>query len=86
MSGTRLIAEGPNFRTFKVQRIIENSPAIDARLREGDEIFKINGTSAAQLTLERIRQMFKQAGRSYVLSVKRGDKVIQTKIKLRRLI
>jgi hypothetical protein len=85
MSGTRLIAGDSKFKTFKVQRIIENSPAIDAGLREGDVIFKIDGSPAAKLTLERMRQMFKQPGRSYVLSVKRGDEVIQTKIKLRRL-
>jgi Aspartyl protease/PDZ domain len=86
MSGMRLISGDSKFKTFKVQRIIENSPAIDAGLREGDVIFKIDGSPAAKLTLERMRQMFKQPGRSYVLSVKRGDEVIQTKIKLRRLI
>ena len=86
MSGMRLITPDPKFKTFKIQRIVENSPAIDAGLREGDVIFKIDGSPAAKLTLERMRQMFKQEGRSYVLSVKRGDEVIQTKIKLRRLI
>ena len=35
MSGTRLISGDPKFNTFKVQHIIENSPASDAGLREG---------------------------------------------------
>ena len=86
MSGMRIITPDPKFKTFKIQRIVENSPAIDAGLREGDVIFRIDGSPAAKLTLERMRQMFKQEGRSYLLTVKRGDEVIQTKIKLRSLI
>ena len=69
-----------------VEQVAPGGPSAKAGLREGDVIFKIDGSPAAKFTLERMRQMFKQPGRSYVLSVKRGDDVIQTKIKLRRLI
>lgn len=86
MSGMLLIAEGTDFKTFKVRRIIENSPATAAGLLEGDIISAVDGKPASNLTLEHVRQMFKQQGRSYWLIIKRDRQKIQTKIKLRRLI
>ncbi len=86
MSGILLIAEGADFRTFKVKKVIEDSPAIAAGLREGDIISAIDNKSASNLTLEQVRQMFKQKGSSYRLTVERSEQKIQTKIKLRRLI
>ncbi len=86
MTGIRLIAEGPDFRSFKVHRIIAASPAFKAGLQEGDLIVAINDQPTAKLTLEEVQQMFRLDGRSYRLSIKRGNKVFQTKIKLMRLI
>jgi len=86
MSGILLIAEGTDFRTFKVKQIIEGSPAIAAGLREGDIISAVDNKPAANFTLEQIRRMFKQKGRSYQLTVERDKQKIQTKIKLRKLI
>ena len=86
MSGMLLIAEGTNFRTFKVRRTIENSPATLAGLREGDVISLIDGRSTSNLTLEEVRRMLKQKGRNYRLTVERDGQQIQTKIKLRRVI
>lgn len=86
MSGMLLIAEGTDFKTFKIKRTIENSPAIAAGLREGDIISAVDGKSVSNLTLEQLRRMFKQNGRSYRLTVEREGQKIQTKIKLRRLI
>jgi membrane-associated protease RseP (regulator of RpoE activity) len=86
MSGVLLIAEGNDFKILKVKQLIENSPATDAGLRAGDVISTVNGRPAAKLTLERVRQMFKKEGQSYLLSIKRGDEKMQTRIRLRRLI
>jgi membrane-associated protease RseP (regulator of RpoE activity) len=86
MSGVLLTAEGTDFKIFKVRQLIENSPATVAGLREGDVISAVNGKAASKLTLEQVRQMFKKEGRSYLLSIKRGDEKIQTRIRLRRLI
>ncbi len=86
MSGMLLIDEGTDFKTFKIRRMIENSSATAAGLREGDIISAIDGKPTSNLTLEQVRQMFKQKGRSYRLTVERGEQKIQTKIKLRRLI
>lgn len=86
MSGLLLIQEETDPRTFKVRGIIENSPATAAGVREGDVISAVDGKSTSTLTLEQLRRMFKQRGRSYrVMSVREGRK-IQTRIKLKRLI
>ena len=86
MSGMLLIVEAGDFKTFKVKQIIEGSAATMAGLREGDIISAVDGKSASNLTLEQVRQMFKQKGRSYRLTVERGEQNIQIKIKLKRLI
>ncbi len=86
MSGILLIAEGTDFKTIKVRRTIENSPATLAGLREGDIISAVDGKLTSNLMLEQVRQMFKQKGRSYRLTIERGEQKIQTKIKLRKLI
>lgn len=86
MSGLLLIAEGEDFKILKVRRLVEDSPATQAGLREGDFISAVNGTVASKLSLERVRAMFKQAGQSYLLSIERGEERMQIRIRLRRLI
>lgn len=81
MSGMLLVVEGTGFR---VKQVIENSPATAAGLREGDLITVVDGRAA--LTLEDLRQMFMRIKRSYRLTFKRGDKRMQTRIRLTRLI
>ena len=66
-----LIAEGTDFKIFKVRRTIENSPATVAGLREGDIVSIIDGKPTSNLTLEQVRKMFKQKGRTYRLTVER---------------
>jgi hypothetical protein len=86
MSGLFLIAEGPDFRTFRVQSVMPGSPAADAGLKRGDIITAINDRSAQELTLEQVRSMFKQVDEEYRLDVKRGEQALQLVIKTRRLI
>ncbi len=84
MSG--ILLEGKDFKIIKVRRIIEHSPATAAGLREGDAISAVDGKPISTLTLEQVRRMFKQKGRSYRIIINRDGQNIQTKIKLRRLI
>jgi len=86
MSGIRIRAEGADLKQLRVVRLVENSPAIEAGLREGDLISAINGRPAADLSLNEISQMFKQAGREFVLDIIRGAEQRQVTLKLRRLI
>jgi len=86
MSGIRIRAEGADLKQLKVIRLVENSPAIEAGLRERDLISAIDGRPTAELSLTEISQMFKQEGREYLLDVIRGEEKKQVKLKLRRLI
>ena len=85
-SGLYVTAEGKDFRTFKVYKVVFGSPADGAGLREGDQILAINDQLAAKFTLEQIRQMFRQEGKEYSIRALRGDNIVQTKFTTRRLI
>jgi hypothetical protein len=86
MSGIRLGAEGEAFKTLSVRKVVENSPATEAGLREGDVISAINGRPATELSLDEIRTMFRQDGKEYLLEIIRGVEKIQLKLKLRKLV
>ena len=49
MSGIRIISEGENFRNQKVFRLIKDSPATRAGLKERDEIIRVDGCSVSGL-------------------------------------
>ena len=52
-------AEGENLKIFRVKRVAENSPAFEARVRQGDVISAVDGNPASVLSLSQINQMFK---------------------------
>ena len=86
MSGLYVTAEGKDFRTFKVYKVVINSPADAAGVHEGDQIWAINNQPASKFTLEQIRQMFRQDGKEYSLGILRGENMVQTKLTTRRMI
>jgi hypothetical protein len=85
MSGIGLRAEGENFSIIKIHRVLEDSPAAEAGLREGDVIVAIGGQPVSSLSLDQLYRMFKQEGREYDLSIMRGGKRLQVRLRLRRL-
>ncbi len=84
MSGAVVIASGTDFRTIKVYKTFENTPATEAGLREGDVITAVNEKRVAELDLERVRQMFKSRGQEYHLIVERGEQTLQIAIRTRK--
>lgn len=86
MSGIVLTAEGVKLDAFTIFYITENSPASEAGLRVGDVITAIDDKPSSALALDDVREMFKQNGREYLLSITRGEQAAQIKIKLRSLI
>ena len=84
MSGLEVVADGDDYSIMLIDDIEPNSPAAEAGIEGGDVITAIDGRPAKEFTLDQIRQMFKQDGREYLLSLKRNEKTLQAKIKLRR--
>ena len=87
MSGIALTAEkNGGQKLFRIRQVVPNTPASEAGLQADDLITAIDGLPAANFTEAGIERMFKQAEREFALTIKRGEKVIQVKLKLRRLI
>jgi hypothetical protein len=86
MSGLSLSVQGQDFEIIKVSHVQSDSPAFEAGLKEGDIIETIDSKPAADFGLQHIELMFKQDGQEYRVGVKRGDALIQFRMKVRRLI
>jgi len=86
MSGILLTTEGSDLKTLRIKRTIEDSPAAQAGLLSGDVIISIDGRPTLDFNLEQVNELFKQPGRTLLLSVKRRDRVFQVQLELRRLI
>jgi hypothetical protein len=84
-SGLFLVSSGPNYESFKIEAIADNSPASEAGLHTGDILIAINGHPATQYTLSQLRLMFQDA-KECELTVERGHEHLQMKLKLRGLI
>lgn len=84
MSGAAIVADGPDLSVIKVLRVRPNSPATEAGLRPLDLIDAVDGKAVRELA--RIKQLFRQEGREYLLRIRRGEQTLQIKIKLRRII
>src|SRR6185369_9332861 len=84
-SGMSLIAEGSDYRSFRVRSLLENSPASEAGLRQDDIIESINGQSAKEFTLSRLNEMFEKPER-YRLTVRRKEATLEKTLTPRRMI
>lgn len=86
MSGIELGADGEDFKTLVINEVAANSPAAEAGLKEEDELVTIDSRPVSEFGLDKIRQMFKQEGKEYLLGIRRGEQTLRVRIKLRRLI
>ena len=85
MSGASLVSEPPAFTIIKVVRLRPDSPAAQAGLKSQDVILTVDGQPATTLNASKLRKMFRVEGEC-LLKVKRGDQIVEVKLKLRRLI
>lgn len=86
MSGLFLVAEGEDFKTFKVQSVSEDTPAHDAGMQKGDVITAINGRPASEYTLDELRQLFRVDGTECRLDLQRGEEDLEVNLHLKKLI
>jgi predicted aspartyl protease len=73
-------------KLFRIRQVVANTPAAEAGLKAGDLITAIDGRPTADFTESNIERMLTLDGREFALTIKRGDKVLQARLKLRRLI
>jgi PDZ domain len=86
MSGISVIAGGPGLRTFKVTQVRPGTPGAEAGLRTGDIIAGIDQDPAADLSLMQVRDLFRQLGHPYLLTIERNDQTLHLTMKLKRLL
>ena len=84
-AGLGLVAEGSDYRTFRVRAVLENSPASEVGLQKDDVIVAVNGQPAAELTLSKLNEMFEKPV-AYKLTIRRGEQTLQITLTPRRLI
>jgi len=86
MSGLDIATEGEDFSIVVVNEVEKGSPGAGAGIQDEDVITAIDGRPTKEFTLTQIRKMFRQDGKEYLINLKRGQKELQTKLRLRRLI
>ena len=83
--GFAMIAEGSDFRTFRVRAVLENSPASEAGLQKDDVIVSVNDEPASKFTLSNLNEMFERPA-PYKLTIKRGEQTLKVTLTPRRLV
>lgn len=84
-AGLALQAEAPNYRTFRIDDILEDSPASEVGLQKNDVITEVNGKPAASLTLSSINEMLERPV-AYKLTIQRGERKLKITLTPRRLV
>ncbi len=87
MSGIEINAPVPDLPIFIISHIRENSPASEAGLEVGDQIYNINGIRAVDLSLAKIVDLLlERDGRRIDLTVIRDGEPINATFHLRKVI
>ena len=86
MSGITVAASGPGLRTFEVTQVRSGTPGAEAGLQKGDIIAGVDEDPAADLSLAQLRDLFRQFGHPYKLTVERNDQTLHLTLKLKRLL
>jgi aspartyl protease/PDZ domain-containing protein len=86
MSGLSLVTESPAFKVVRINRVLAQSPAEEAGIKQNDEIVSVNDRPAAEFKLVALREMLRQPGRTFSLQLKRGADILSVELKTRRLI
>lgn len=86
MSGLQFITESPSFRTVTIIRVLSDSPAAEAGLRQGDELVSIGGRPVTDFKLAALREMLRRPDVRYELRVRRGAETVSAELRTRRLI
>ena len=85
LGGLRLVAEGADYKTFRVEELVDDSPAIEAGLQKDDIILGVDQLPTSGMTLSTLIETLNKAV-PHKLSVSRAGKTLQITLTPRRLI
>jgi hypothetical protein len=85
MSGAAVTSEPPDFNLIKVVRVRPDSPAMNAGLRPQDFILAVDGQPTDSLGVNKLRRLFR-VEHECLLRIRRGENVLEIRMKLKRLI
>jgi hypothetical protein len=87
MSGMELRAKGEGFRTFFIDRVVADSPAEMAGLREGDELLFVNNEKTDALSISDIYKVLQRGeGKEVTMMVRRNGQIVVAQFALKRVI
>lgn len=84
-SGLRFIAEGSDYKSFRIEEFLEDSPAAEAGFQKDDVVVSVDGRPAAELTLSSLHEALEKPV-PHKISVRRGAQTLQITVTPRRLI
>ena len=84
-AGIALRAEAADYRTFRIDDILENSPASEVGLQKNDVITEVDGKPAAKLTLSNLNEMLERPV-AYKLTIQRGERTLKITLTPRKLV
>ena len=84
-TGLVVRAFGSDYRTFTISEVLEDSPATEAGIREGDVITAVGGVPAAKWNLSQLLEML-QKTTEHKLTLQRGGETVVVSLTPRRLI
>lgn len=83
--GLGVVGEGSDYKTFRIDELLEDSPATEAGLQKDDVILEADGAKAAELTLTLLNEMFEKPV-AHKLTLRRGSQTLHVKLTPRKLI
>ena len=84
-NGLKLIADGSDYKTFRIDELLEDSPATEAGLQKDDVIVAVDGRPATELTLSSLQDTLEKPV-SHKLSIRRGGQILQITLMPRKLV
>lgn len=83
--GMAIVAEGNDYRTFRITELLDSGPAVEAGLQKNDVITGIDGKPAAEFTLSKVFDLFERPA-AYKLQVRRGEQILHVTLTPRKLV
>ena len=87
MSGLDVRAKGTDFKQYIVSKVVEDSPAYDAGLQEGDELIFVNNVSVKDMNISEIYKILsRKEGKEVAFFYRRKGELRFTNFYLKRMI